>query len=138
VCDLLRFHCATCSDLCTLAIDTVFGGIEAVLITAGCFAGPEGCGAGLGVGITVFNVTGANAFETGLSIISMGFSIAADYADDGHFGESTGISVIAAVAGAISPDPILDFAIDGLAAGYNHDVKPISYIPPLIGSLFNH
>lgn len=121
-----------------LAIDTVFGGIEAVLITAGCFAGPEGCGAGLAVGNMVFNVTGANAFETLLSFVSMGFSIGADYYDDGHFGESSGIAAGTALVGALSPDPIIDFVIDGFAAGYNHNVKPISNIPPLIGSLFNH
>jgi hypothetical protein len=120
------FDCAAnvTQDL-ALAIDTPFAGLDAVLITAGCFAGPEGCLAGAGVADTIFNVTGANANETALSFASMIFSVAADYSDDHHFGQSTGISVVAAVAGAFSPDPILDFAIDGIGSAYNHEVNPI-------------
>ena len=90
------------------------------------------------MGNTVFNVTGANAFETGLSAVSAGFSALADYSDDRHVGESTMVAVTTAGLGALSPDPILDFAIDGFAAGYNHEVKPISNIVPFIRSLINN
>jgi hypothetical protein len=102
-----------------------------MLITAGCFAGPEGCVAGAGVADTIFNITGANADETMLSVASMIFSVAADYADDQHFGQSSGISIVAAVGGFFFPDPIFDFAIDGLGAAYNHEVHPIY-------DIFNH
>ena len=121
-----------------LLIDTPFAFGELVLITAGCFAGPKGCLAGAGVAATIFNITGANAAETGLSSAATVLSIAADFADDGDFGESTAVSFTAGVAGFFSPDPIIDFAIDGFGSAYNHDVKPISGIPALIGSLFGH
>ena len=64
-------------------------------------------------------------------------SIAADYADDNHFGESAVTAAVACVAGFFSPDPLIDFAIDGFGSAYNHDVNPISNIPSLIGSLFS-
>lgn len=108
-----------------LAIDTPFAGLEVVLITTGCFAGLEGCVAGAGITDTIFNVLGANADETALSLISAGFSVAADFADDGHLGQSSAISGVAAVGGFFSPDPILDFAINGFGSAYNHEVNPI-------------
>jgi len=121
-----------------LAIDAPFAGLDAVLITAGCFAGPEGCVAGAVVADTVFNITGANLDETVMSFASAGYSILADLSDDRHLGESSLVSAVAAGAGAISQDPILDFAIDGFGSGYNHNVKPISNFVPWIRSLFNH
>jgi hypothetical protein len=121
-----------------LAIDTPFAGLDALLITAGCFAGLEGCVAGALAADTVFNLTGANVSEMLLSFASAGFSSLADFSDDRHLGESTVVSVVAAGAGALSPDPILDFAIDGFGAGYNHDIKPISNFVPFIRFLFNH
>jgi hypothetical protein len=131
------FDCgANISQDLALLVDAPFAGLEAVLIVAGCFGGPEGCLAGAGVGITVFNVSGANADETILSLVAAGFSVAADLADDRHFGESTVVAVSGAVLGLLSPDPILDSAIDGFGSAYNHGIKPISGIPSLIGSLF--
>jgi hypothetical protein len=121
-----------------LAIDTPFAALDAVLITAGCFAGPEGCLAGAVAADLVFNLTGANISEMVLSIASAGFSIGADATDDGRLGESSAVSVVAAGAGALSPDPILDFTIDGFGAGYNHDIRPISNIVPFMRSLFKH
>jgi hypothetical protein len=114
-----------------LAIDAPFAGLDGVLITAGCFAGPEGCAAGAGVADTIFNISGANADETVLSFASMIFSVAADFADDRHLGQDSVISGVAAVGGAFSPDPILDFAIDGFGSAYNHEVHPIY-------DIFNH
>jgi RHS repeat-associated protein len=132
------FDCAAnvTQDL-SLLIDTPFAFGELVLITAGCFAGPQGCLAGAGVADTVFNVTGANGAETVLSLVSMVSSFAADYADDNHFGESTVTAAVTGVGGLFSPDPLIDFAIDGFGSAYNHDVNPISNIPSLIGSLFS-
>jgi hypothetical protein len=108
-----------------LVIDTPFAGLEAWLIALGCFAGPEGCLAGAGVADTVFNVLGANASETALSFTSAGFSVAADFSDDRHLGQDSVISVVAAVGGFFSPDPILDFVVDGFGSAYNHEVHPI-------------
>jgi hypothetical protein len=120
-----------------LLIDIPFAGLEAVLIVAGCFAGPEGCLAGAGVGITVFNVSGANADETILSSAAAVLSVAADLADDRQVGESTVVAISGAVLGLLSPDPIIDFAIDGFGSAYNHEVRPISGIPSEIRSLFD-
>jgi hypothetical protein len=121
-----------------LAIDIPFAGLDAWLITLGCFDGPGGCLAGAFVADVVFNVSGANASEMGLSISSATFSSLADLTDDGHIGESTAVSWVTAGVGALSPDPILDMLIDGFGAGYNHDIKPISNLVPFIGSLFSH
>jgi hypothetical protein len=63
--------------------------------------------------------------------VSAGFSVAADFADDRHLGQSSAISVVAAVAGFFSFDPILDFAIDGFGSAYNHEGNPIY-------GIFNH
>jgi hypothetical protein len=114
-----------------LAIDTPFAGLDAWLITLGCFAGLEGCAAGAVVADVIFNITGANGNETLLSFASMIFSVGADFADDRHLGQGSAISVAAAVVGAVSPDPILDFAIDGFGSAYNHEVNPIY-------GIFNH
>ena len=122
-----------------LVIDIPFAGLDAWLITLGCFDGPAGCLAGALVADTIFNLTAANANETALSAASAVFSIFADLNDDDRqIGESSVVSVAAAGVGALSQDPILDFAIDGFGAGYNHDVKPISSFVPFIRSLFSH
>lgn len=132
------FDCgATFTQDLALVIDAPFAGLEYFLIAIGCTAGPEGCLAGSGVGITVFNITGANTHETILSLIAAGSSVAADFYDDARFGESTTVAISGAVLGSLSPDPIIDFAIDGFGSAYNHEVKPISGIPSLISSFFD-
>jgi hypothetical protein len=106
-----------------LLIETPFVGAETIAIGVGCFGGPKGCLAGAGLAQALYNLTGANAAETFLStFLATGFSIFADVADDGHIGEGTVTAGTAAVVGFFSPDPIIDFIIDGYGAGYNHGV----------------
>jgi RHS repeat-associated protein len=109
-------------DVATL-IDLVGAGMETALIVDGCFAGGlAGCGTGLLAGITLFNVSGLNLAESGFSGTSLVFTVLADAAEDGELGESSSTSFVTFLAGGMSPDPILDLAIDGYASGYNHEI----------------
>jgi len=83
----------------------------------------------------VFNVTGANAFETILSFGTLLFSAGADWTDDGQLGLNTADAAIPAIVGAISPDPLLDAVIDSYGSLYNHDYAP--GIASSISSLFS-
>jgi hypothetical protein len=122
-----------------LLIDTPFAVLEYYLIALSCMG--FACGLGVALSDAAFNATGANAAETILSSgLSTIFSIGADRVDDGHLGNNTKSAVALAILGVISPDPLLDFAVDGVGAGLNHDVNPINkipMIPNLIYSLFH-
>ena len=122
-----------------LLIDTPFAIAEYYLTVLACMG--SACGLGVALSDAAFNATGANAAETILSSgLSTIFSIGADRAEDGQFGDDTKSAVVLALLGVFSPDPLLDFAVDGVGAGLNHDVNPINkipMIPNLIHSLFH-
>jgi hypothetical protein len=124
---------ATFTQDVVLIIDIPFAGVEMVFITIGCLEGPAGCAAGAALGIELFNGMGANFLEARLSNLSARLSIFADVADHGliHVGEPSATAIASALAGNISPDPILDLIIDGYGSAYNHDyVNGIySFIP---------
>jgi hypothetical protein len=105
-------------DMAT-TLNFFFGGLEIVIVTGACFAGPEGCGAGLLLSWEIFNA-GPNQLESALSGTSLLLTGLEDYSTDNIFGESTETSFVTFVAGGISPDPIADTIIDGYASGYNH------------------
>jgi RHS repeat-associated protein len=88
-------------------------------IEAGCVEGALG---GLLLGQAMFNLSGANALETGLSFVSLVLTVAADGLDDGQFGEASLMSAVTFGVGTLMTDPIADFMIDGYASGYNHEI----------------
>jgi len=113
-------------DLAT-TIDAGFGLIEVGLVAAGCVISAEvgcveGAWGGLLLGQAIFNVFGGNAAETGLSGVSLIFTVAADVLEDGEFGEATTTSLVTFGVGSLMFDPIGDFLIDGYASGYNHEI----------------
>jgi hypothetical protein len=134
------FDCAAnvTQDL-ALLIDTPFAIAEYYLIVLACMG--SACGLGVALSDAAFNASGANVAETVLStVLATIFSVGADRAKDGQLGGDSKSAVTLAILGVMSPDPLLDFAVDGIGAGLNHDINPINkipMIPNLIHSLFH-
>jgi len=118
-------------DVATL-IDLNGAAAEWNLILLGCsFGGPGGCVAGWKAGMKLWNAPifgpfSANYIEGRFSFASLVFTMAADFEDGGNgflgLEESSATAFVTFSLGQMSPDPIVDLAIDGYASGYNHGI----------------
>ncbi len=119
--DLLNCGAMFTQDAAT-AIDLAGVGMEGALFTAGCFVGgPAGCAEGLFFAQKVWLASG-NPLESGFSAASFIFTLAADVLDDGEFGEASEMSLIGALVGGSTIDPMGDLIVDGYGSGYNHGI----------------
>jgi RHS repeat-associated protein len=117
--DVLYALGAKSQDLAT-GLSYAGASVESTLIGIQCVAGPEGCGAGVLESWALWDLSPLNGIDAGLGLTSAGSTILADYWDDGSLGEASSTSFATAIAGAGNWDPIVDFAIDGYASGYNN------------------
>jgi hypothetical protein len=117
----LNFLATATQDIAT-GIDFVWASAETGFGIEAITGGPEAVAAVV-IGVDIlYNITGANAWESIFSGLSLIFTYAADSADDGQISETTLTSAVTFGLGLITPDPIIDLAIDGYASGYNHGV----------------
>jgi RHS repeat-associated protein len=117
------YDAATLSQNIATLIDIPFAITEVIFMTGECIAAPPGgCVTGALMGEAAFNLTGANALETGFSGASLALTFTADLMDDGKLGEATSTSFVTFLAGGLMFDPIGDVIIDGYASGYSNGI----------------